>query len=543
MMWFAKKLQCNDIKFTLGCALFFTLLNALFIQRSWEIIAPAHLHDIVFSASVPLVLFCGWVIIFSLINIPFIRKPLMILLTLGCAGATYFMYTYGAVIDQNMMVNIFETNSQEATALVTPQMLLWIAIIGLIPSIALLFIRIRTGKWWYTLLMRVAAILGALMVIILVASVFYKDYASLFRNNKAIVKMVTPANYVSAIAKYSKNRWFAGDQTLVRIGEDAHKGPLILAQKKKTVLVLVIGEASRAENYSLNGYGRETNPQLKKQNMINFPQASSCGTETAVSVPCMFSGMPRKKYDADLARHQEGLLDVLAHAGVNLLWRENDGGCKGACDRIPHTDMTQWKLDQFCKDKSCIDDVNLHRLDNVLDGLKQDSVLVIHLMGSHGPAYYQRYPQEYRQFTPTCDTNQIQDCAHQALMNTYDNTILYTDSVVSKTIDALKARQTTMNTALVYLSDHGESLGENGLYLHGTPYMLAPTQQTHIPFMFWLSPDYVNNFDVNEPCLRDQAAKTAVSQDNLFSTVLGMMNVKSAVYQPQMDIINTCRKA
>lgn len=543
MMWFAKKLQCNDIKFTLGCALFFTLLNALFIQRSWEIIAPAHLHDIVFAASVPLVLFCGWVIIFSLINIPFIRKPLMILLTLGCAGATYFMYTYGAVIDQNMMVNIFETNSQEATALVTPQMLLWIAIIGLIPSIALLFIRIRTGKWWYTLLMRVAAILGALMVIILVASVFYKDYASLFRNNKAIVKMVTPANYVSAIAKYSKNRWFAGDQTLVRIGEDAHKGPLILAQKKKTVLVLVIGEASRAENYSLNGYGRETNPQLKKQNMINFPQASSCGTETAVSVPCMFSGMPRKKYDADLARHQEGLLDVLAHAGVNLLWRENDGGCKGACDRIPHTDMTQWKLDQFCKDKSCIDDVNLHRLDNVLDGLKQDSVLVIHLMGSHGPAYYQRYPQEYRQFTPTCDTNQIQDCAHQALMNTYDNTILYTDSVVSKTIDALKARQTTMNTALVYLSDHGESLGENGLYLHGTPYMLAPTQQTHIPFMFWLSPDYVNNFDVNEPCLRDQAAKTAVSQDNLFSTVLGMMNVKSAVYQPQMDIINTCRKA
>ncbi|CAM4080387.1 phosphoethanolamine transferase EptA [Lelliottia jeotgali] len=543
MMWFAKKLQCNDIKFTLGCALFFTLLNALFIQRSWEIIAPAHLHDILFAASVPLVLFCGWVIIFSLINIPFIRKPLMILLTLGCAGATYFMYTYGAVIDQNMMVNIFETNSQEATALVTPQMLLWIAVIGLIPSIVLMFVRIRSGKWWYTLLMRVAAILGALMVIILVASVFYKDYASLFRNNKAIVKMVTPANYVSAIAKYSKNRWFAGDQTLVRIGQDAHKGPVILAQKKKTVLVLVIGEASRAENYSLNGYGRETNPQLKKQGMINFPQASSCGTETAVSVPCMFSGMPRKKYDADLARHQEGLLDVLAHAGVNLLWRENDGGCKGACDRIPHTDMTQWKLDQFCKDKSCIDDVNLHRLDNVLDGLKQDSVLVIHLMGSHGPAYYQRYPQEYRQFTPTCDTNQIQDCDHQALMNTYDNTILYTDSIVSKTIDALKARQTTMNTALVYLSDHGESLGENGLYLHGTPYMLAPTQQTHIPFMFWLSPDYVNNFGVNEPCLRDQAAKTAVSQDNLFSTVLGMMNVKSAVYQPQMDIMNTCRKS
>jgi lipid A ethanolaminephosphotransferase len=234
MMWFIKKLQCNDIKFTLGCALFFTALNALFIQRSWAIIAPQQLHDMLFAASVPLVLFCGWVIVFSILNIPFIRKPLLILLTMGCAAATYFMYTYGAVIDQNMIVNVFETNSQEATALVTPQMIIWIVIAGLIPSVVLALTRIRTGKWWYALLTRIAAMLGALLVIILVASVFYKDYASLFRNNKSIVKMVTPANYVSAIMKYSKTRWFAGDQTLVRIGEDAQKGPVIAGQQKNS---------------------------------------------------------------------------------------------------------------------------------------------------------------------------------------------------------------------------------------------------------------------------------------------------------------------
>ena len=537
-----KKLQCNDTKFTLGCALLFTLLNALFIQRSWAIIAPARLHDFLFALSVPVVLFCGWVMVFSVLNIPMIRKPLLVLLTLGCAGATYFMFTYGAVIDQNMMVNVFETNSQEATALVTPQLLLWLAIAGLVPSAVLAMIRIRPAKWWHVLAMRLAAILGSLLIIILIAAVFYKDYASLFRNNKGIVKMVTPANYVSAMAKYTKARWFAGDQTLIRLGEDAHKGPVLLEQNKKTVLVLVLGEASRAENYSLNGYGRETNPELQKQNVINYPQASSCGTETAVSVPCMFSGMPRKQYDADLARHQEGLMDVLAHAGVNLLWRDNDGGCKGACNRIPHTDMTQWKLDQFCKNNSCIDDANLYRLDNVLDGLKQDSVLVIHLMGSHGPAYYQRYPQQYRRFTPTCDTNEIQNCDHQALLNTYDNTILYTDSVVSRTIDALKARQSTMNTALIYLSDHGESLGENGLYLHGTPYMLAPKQQTHIPFMFWISADYQKGFGIDEQCLRQRAQNEQVSQDNLFSTVLGMMNVQTSVYQSQMDLLSRCRR-
>ncbi len=542
MMLTIKKLQCNDIKFTLGCALLFTLLNALFIHRSWQVISPTRLHDVLFALSVPLVLFCGWVIVFSILNIPLIRKPLLVLLTLGCAAATWFMFTYGAVIDQNMMVNVFETNSQEAAALVTPQLVLWLVVAGLVPASLLAMIRIRSGKWWHTLLIRLAAILASTVVIVLVAALFYKDYASLFRNNKGIVKMVTPANYVSAIAKYSKARWFAGDQTLIRLGEDARKGPVLLAQQKKTVLVLVVGEASRAENYSLNGYDRETNPELKKQNVINFPQASSCGTETAVSVPCMFSGMPRKKYDADLAHHQEGLMDVLGHAGVNLLWRDNDGGCKGACTRIPHTDMTQWKLQQFCKDNSCIDDVNLWRLDDMLDGVKQDTVLVIHLMGSHGPAYYQRYPAQYRHFTPTCDTNEIQDCTHQALMNTYDNTILYTDSVLSKTIDALKARQSTLNTALVYLSDHGESLGENGLYLHGTPYMLAPEQQTHIPFMFWLSKDYQQNFGVDAQCLRDQAAKEAVSQDNLFSTVLGMMNIRTSVYQPQMDLLTHCRR-
>ncbi len=542
MMRLFNKLQCNDTRFTLGCALFFTLLNALFIHRSWAIIAPARLHEYLFALSIPVVLFCGWVIVFSFLNIPLIRKPLLVLLTLGCAAATWFMFTYGAVIDQNMMVNVFETNSQEATALITPQLVLWLTVAGLVPAVVLTMIRIRPARWWHVLVMRLASILGSLLIIILIAAVFYKDYASLFRNNKSIVKMVTPANYVSAIVKYSKARWFEGDQTLIRQGEDAHKEPVLLAQHKKTVLVLVLGEASRAENYSLNGYGRETNPELKKQNVINFPQASSCGTETAVSVPCMFSGMPRKQYDADLAHHKEGLMDVLAHAGVNLLWRDNDGGCKGACNRVHFTDMTQWKQDQLCKDSVCIDDVDLYRLDKVLDGLKQDSVLVIHLMGSHGPAYYRRYPPQFRRFTPTCDTNEIQNCDHQALLNTYDNTILYTDSVVSKTIDALKARQNSMNTALIYLSDHGESLGENGLYLHGTPYMLAPSQQTHIPFLFWLSADYQKGFGIDEQCVRQQAQTEAVSQDNLFSTVLGMMNVQTSVYQPQSDLLNPCRR-
>ncbi|WMY76328.1 phosphoethanolamine transferase EptA [Buttiauxella selenatireducens] len=538
-----EKLQCNDSKFNLYCAFFFTLINFLFIKRTWEIIAPDSFHSWVFAISVPVVLFSAWLTIFSLINLPWLRKPLLVILVIGCAACNYFMFTYGAVIDKNMMTNVFETDSQEAVALVTPQLLLWLGFAGIVPAVFMTIIKIKPSRWWYTLLTRTVSVLAGLLIIILVASVFYKDYASLFRNNKNIVKMVTPANYISAISSYTKARWFTGDQTLIKIGEDARKGALITQQKKKTVVVFVVGEASRAENYSLNGYARETNPELKKQNVIYFPNASSCGTETAVSVPCMFSNMPRKQYDADLARHQEGLMDVFAHAGINVLWRENDGGCKGVCNRIPHTDMTQWNISALCKDQSCWDDALLNRFGHVLDGVQQDSVFVLHLMGSHGPAYYRRYPDKFRKFTPTCDSNQIQDCDRQALINTYDNTILYTDDIVSRTIDELKAHGDRFNTALVYLSDHGESLGENGIYLHGTPYMLAPSQQTHIPFLFWLSKDYQQNFAVNADCLTKKAAAEKVSQDNIFSTLLGMMDIKTYEYQSDMDIIATCRQA
>lgn len=255
----------------------------------------------------------------------------------------------------------------------------------------------------------------------------------------------------------------------------------------------------------------------------------------------MFSNMPRIHYDANLAHHQEGVLDVMAHAGVNVLWRENDGGCKGACDRVPHTDMTKWKVSELCKSDYCMDDVLLHRLTNYIDSIKDDTVIVLHQMGSHGPAYYLRYPVEMRKFTPTCDSNQIQDCDHQALVNTYDNSILYTDSMVHDTISLLKSHSDKFNVALVYLSDHGESLGEHGMYLHGAPYVFAPTQQTHIPFLLWLSPGYASTFGINQSCLHAAAKTDSVSQDNIFHTLLGMMNVQTKEYQPTLDMIRSCQ--
>ncbi|MCP2004864.1 UNVERIFIED_ORG: glucan phosphoethanolaminetransferase (alkaline phosphatase superfamily) [Buttiauxella agrestis ATCC 33320] len=179
-----KKLQCNDSKFNLYCAFFFTIINFLLIKRSWEIIEPNSFHSWIFAISVPVVLFSAWLIIFSLINLPWLRKPLLVILVPGCAACNYFMFTCGAVIDKNMMTNV--------VTLVTPQLLMWTGLTGIVSAVFLATIKIKPSCWWYTLLSRTVGVLAGLLIIILVASVFYKDYASLFRNHKNIVKILPP---------------------------------------------------------------------------------------------------------------------------------------------------------------------------------------------------------------------------------------------------------------------------------------------------------------------------------------------------------------
>lgn len=540
-----KKLRCHESTFNLAISLFFALvLNGLFLFRAWERIPYTSLHDYFFAASLPVVLTAAFGLIFNLIAWPYMRKPLLALLILTSAAANYFMFSFGTVIDTNMVQNVFETDLQESTALLSRNAVIWVVLMGVVPTIIMLMTRFkRRDCWWRNLAWRALFMAVSLGIILLMALLFYKDYASLIRNNKGLIKMVTPANIVSGTGHYVNNRWMKGSQAWVHIGQDAHKGPTISAGQKKTLVVLVVGETARAENFSLGGYARETNPQLKKQKVIYYPQATSCGTETAISVPCMFSDMPRAHYDANLAHHQDGVLDILGHAGVSVLWRENDGGCKGACDRVPHSDMTLWKLNAWCQDNACLDEVLLHRLDNYAHGLNNDGIIVLHQMGSHGPAYYRRYPPQFRQFTPTCDSKQIQDCDPQALINTYDNSLLYSDDMLSRTIDMLKGLSDRFNVALVYLSDHGESLGEHGMYLHGAPYLFAPSQQTHIPLLLWMSDDYAKTYRINQACLRQQAPTAAVSQDNLFHTLLGMFDVQTREYQPQLDMIRTCRNA
>eukprot|EP01030_Chromulinospumella_sphaerica_P006044 gene6044-5914_t len=350
-------------------------------------------------------------------------------------------------------------------------------------------------------------------------------------------------NYIGAFSGYLREQVASARQPFVKIGEDAQRNPAVQNHDRKSLTVLVVGESARAENFGILGYNRDTTPKLDKEaGLIAFTDVKSCGTETAVSVPCMFSNMGRKDYNASKAKNEEGLLDVLKRAGLDVIWRDNQSGCKGTCDRVTLDDVSNLKDPVLCANSECRDEILLQGLQHFIDTLDKDTVLVLHQMGSHGPEYYKRYPKEFEHFTPVCQSNALNNCSRESIINGYDNTLVYTDHVLSTLIDLLRSNQDKVDTAMLYLSDHGESLGEYNLFLHGTPYMLAPEQQKHVAMLAWFSDSYQKSFSVDTHCLQMSREKP-LSQDNLFHSMLGLLEVNSKVYNQDLDMFSGCRRA
>ncbi|KAJ95492.1 phosphoethanolamine transferase EptA [Raoultella planticola] len=517
------------------------LLNLAFYRQVFTLLPVNSLHNWLVFLSMPVVAFSVMNILTTLASFLKLDRLVISLFILLSASAQYFIWTFGVVIDRAMITNILDTTPAESFALMSGKMVLTLGLSGVLMVAFAWWIKISKAKTvWRSIAVRLLNILVSALLIVLVAALFYKDYASVFRNNKELVKSLSPSNSIVAI-----NSWYAHNKMdnlpLVKIGEDAVQKPEMHSGPRKNLTILVLGETSRAQNFSLGGYERETNPRLKQDDVIYFANTTSCGTATAVSVPCMFSNMPRAHYDEELAHHQEGVLDILQRAGIRVLWNDNDGGCKGACDRVPHQNVTDLNLTGQCIEGECYDEVLFHNLESYIDNLQQDGIIVLHTIGSHGPTYYNRYPAEFRKFTPTCDTNEIQSCSQQQLTNTYDNTILYIDYVVDKAIKLLQSKQDKFTTSLVYLSDHGESLGEDGVYLHGLPWSIAPETQKHVPMLLWLSQDYQQRYGVSSQCLQQRAKTAPYSQDNLFSTLLGLLGVDTHEYQATDDILTPCR--
>ncbi|WP_180699205.1 phosphoethanolamine transferase [Pseudomonas crudilactis] len=470
-------------------------------------------------------------------------KPLLTLIFLISAGVAYFMSQYGVMIDAGMFRNFAETNATEVRDLLSLKLFAYILLLGVLPSWLLWKVPVNYRRWHRELISKVIVGVASVAVIGGVALANYQGLSSLFRNHHEIRLMLVPSNYIGASAGYLREQVASARQPFIKIGEDAERNPEVKLQPRKSLTVLVVGESARAENFGILGYNRDTTPQLDKEaGLIAFTDVHSCGTETAVSVPCMFSNMGRKDYDASKAKNEEGLLDVLKRAGIDVIWRDNQSGCKGTCDRVTLQDVSNLKDPALCANSECRDEILLQGLQGFIDHLDKDTVLVLHQMGSHGPEYFKRYPKAYEHFKPVCESNALNNCSRESIVNGYDNTLVYTDHVLSSLIDVLRSNQDKVDTAMLYLSDHGESLGEYNLFLHGTPYMLAPEQQKHVAMLAWFSDSYQKAYSVDTHCLQMSRDKP-LSQDNLFHSMLGLLEVKSSVYQPDLDMFAGCRGA
>ncbi|MBP5944862.1 MULTISPECIES: phosphoethanolamine transferase [unclassified Pseudomonas] len=488
-------------------------------------------------------IFAAFNIVLTFLAFRRVLKPVLTLMFLISAGVAYFMSQYGVLIDAGMLRNFAETNVTEVRDLLSLKLLAYIVFLGVLPSWLLWKVPVDYRRWHRELFSKVIVSFASVAVIGGVALANYQGLSSLFRNHHELRLMLVPSNYIGAAAGYLREQVASAQQPFVKIGEDAQRDVALQNHPRKSLTVLVVGESARAENFGILGYDRDTTPTLDKEaGLIAFTDVHSCGTETAVSVPCMFSNMGRKNYDASKAKNEEGLLDVLKRAGIDVIWRDNQSGCKDTCNRVTVQDVSNLKDPTLCANSECRDEILLQGLQGFIDHLDKDTVLVLHQMGSHGPEYFKRYPKEYEHFTPVCESNALNNCSRESIVNGYDNTLVYTDHVLSSLIDVLRSNQDKVDTAMLYLSDHGESLGEYNLFLHGTPYMLAPEQQKHVAMLAWFSDSYQKSYSVDTHCLQMSRDKP-LSQDNLFHSMLGLLEVHSSVYQQDLDMFAGCRGA
>lgn len=499
----------------------------------------------VISVALVLVITLATTALLSLLAWRWTLKPAITLFLLSAAFGAYFMMAYGVVIDKTMMVNTLQTDVRETRDLLNWRLLATVLVLALLPLVLLWRQKVRRASTARQLLGNFATLAGASVLLVLVVFVFFQSIASVMRNYTHVRYLINPLNSFYALGAVAAKPFQRDESTLLPLGEDARLGASYSAQNKPPLLLLVLGETARSGNFSLNGYNRPTNPLLAKENVVSLRNAWSCGTSTAASVPCMFSHFGREAYDSRPANY-EGMLDVLQRAGLAVLWIDNQSGCKGVCDRVPNVNTVALKVPGLCDSGECFDEVMLHGIDERIAALPAERrakgvVVVMHQMGGHGPAYYKRSPQAFKKFLPECADNALQSCSKEGLVNAYDNSIVYTDQLLASSIQWLKAQEARSAPALLYLADHGESLGENNLYLHGMPYGIAPDVQKRVPWITWLSPGFEQRNKLTTACLQQQL-DAPVSHDNYFHSVLGLMNVQTSVYRPALDIYARCAK-
>jgi lipid A ethanolaminephosphotransferase len=525
-----------------------TLLVAAYVlflcnHTFWSKVSEQFAGDPVHLGLLGAVLLILYGVVLLVFSAPYVIKPVFIAVVLVAAGVSYFTDTFGTVMDRDMIQSLPQMTGMDFGHLITRPFLRHMLLYGVVPSLLIAWVRPVHLPFGQRVKINTVIGFGLLALAGLIIVTNLGTYRPFWERNRdvAMAYLNPAAGLVSAVDDGLRQFRYA---TIVArpYGVDARIGSRVAGARKKMLTVLVVGDSARAQNFTLNGYERDTNPKLAARNVIAFTNVTSCGTSISVSVLCMFSHLDREDFTRREALGWENLVDVLKHAGLTVEWWDNNTGSQNVADRIPTIDLSEDETTDpdLCKAGKCFDQVLVDKLRARLNDLQDNAVLVLHTMGSRGPAYYQRYPEEFERFRPACHRAEVTECSMDELVNAYDNTILYTDHILASIIDVLKEHNDEFASAMYYMSDHGESLGENKLYLHDAPYFLAPDVQKRVPFIAWFSDDFAKTIGLDLSCVRSKIGDS-FSHDNMFDTILGMMNVKTKVYDVLPDSFAPCR--
>jgi lipid A ethanolaminephosphotransferase len=444
-------------------------------------------------------------------------KPLCMLGALGNALAMYFVQSYGVVLDKTMVGNVLNTHFAEASSFLHPKLLLYLLLLGALPCWVLSTVQIQATS------LRRRAVLFVAVLLIGVAWIYAASttWPWIDQNSRTLGGLTMPWSYVIGASRlYADHLSTTREQTLLPAAR--------FLTHQKTIVVLVIGESARAEDFSLYGYRRNTNPLLAQSDVVALAHSRACATYTTASLLCIVSpfdsGWP-------LSSSYEPLPSYLQRHGIDVIWRTNNWG------EPPLKVQTYQRTEEIpgaCQGNACrYDEALLQGLEQRIRSSPKDKIfIVLHQHGSHGPSYSTEYPPQFEVFRPVCRSVDLHQCTHAELLNAYDNTIVYADDFLHRTIDLLKTFSPTA-TLLMYVSDHGESLGEYGLYLHGTPYPIAPDVQKDIPILVWMSAEFKRDKGIAMTQLNSESSH---SQANVFHSVMGAFDMRSDIYNRQLDL-------
>ena len=480
-----------------------------------------------------------------LIVVPPLGAPLLALVLVAAALASYFGDAYGVLIDRVMIRNVLATDPGESAELLNGRLLVRVGLLGIVPALVVLLLPRARDGWRRATLRWLAAFGLAIAGVALAAALHYKDHAALLREHRELRQMLVPVNLLSAVGSYVHEET---RRTLPHepVGTDVKLGRSWAgaSRARPRVVVLIVGETARAANFSLDGYARQTNPQLATiPGLVNFPDVTACGTSTAISVPCMFSGLGRAAFEPDRARARDNLLDIVARAGFEVRWYGNNTTCKGICKVAPQLRPDPAGHPDLClPGRPCMDGAMFEDFERGFQSLGPRSLIVLHMLGSHGPGYHLRYPEAFGRFQPACRETDFSRCTVPELVNAYDNTLLYSDYLLARAIRFLEGMSDRVDSALLFVSDHGESLGEGGLFLHAMPYAIAPDVQLKVPMVFWASPGFSSRLGADPACVVRQRVLPR-SHDHVFHSTLGLLDLETVARDPALDMFAACRQS